>query len=328
MIRADRAGYAQLSGCGLNILTDDELAEMHRATLDVLEDAGLLILNDEAQEIYYSSGCKVDEKNSIVKIPSYLVEEAIKSAPPKVLLAARNPKNDYVMGGKRVGFATFGVAIKILDLETGKVRESTSKDMAKVSILCDALENLDVFASALTSTDVPAQVQGLVSAEIAFNNCTKHYLSAEILSKEDTKRLFNMGVAIAGSEEKMRKRPLCSIAICPISPLQFNSEVCEVIIESARLGLPCDVHSEPLTGAATPVTLAGALVIHNAENLGGIVLSQLTNKGAPVIYGSTTQTFDLRKVNALVGDPETSLLQAAAARFAQYYNLPSYVSGT
>jgi len=102
MIRGIRAGYEQLSGLGLNMFTNDELAEIHRSTLDVLEDAGILVLNDEAQEIFYSHGCKVDKQTNIVKIPPYLVEEAIQSAPSQVLLAGRNPKNDVVLTGNRV----------------------------------------------------------------------------------------------------------------------------------------------------------------------------------------------------------------------------------
>ena len=139
MIRANRAGYQQLSGCGLNILTDDELDELHRATLDVLENTGLLVATDEAQEIYYSHGCKVDKKKNIVKIPPYLVEEAIASAPSKVLLAGRNHKNDIVVEGTRVAYLNFGVAPQILDMETGKARESTLKDLAETALMVDAI---------------------------------------------------------------------------------------------------------------------------------------------------------------------------------------------
>ena len=96
MILGTRAGYHQLSGLGLNVFTDDELAELHRSTLDVLDETGIMVLNEEAREVFYSNGCEVDKKSNIVKIPSYLVEEAIASAPDRVLLAARDPKYDVV----------------------------------------------------------------------------------------------------------------------------------------------------------------------------------------------------------------------------------------
>ena len=328
MIRGTRAPYSQLSGLGLNMFTDDELAELHRATLDVLEDGGIMVLNDEAQEIFYSHGCKVDKKTNIVKIPPYLVEEAINSAPSRVLLAGRDPKRDVVLEGTRVAYTTFGVGIKVLDLETGEHRDSTNKDLADSAILSDAVEGVDVFTQTVTPRDVPIEVEDLVAAETSLNNCTKHFMHVDILSAESVRRYFEMGAAVAGGEEGMRRRPVCSFMIAPVSPLQLSPEACEVIVEAAKLEMPCNVISMALSGGTSPVTNAGTLITHNAEVLGGITLSQLTNKGAPIIYGSSTTMLDLTSVNAPVGAPELGMISAAVAKLAQYYNLPSFVAGT
>ena len=328
MIRGIRAPYSQLSGLGLNMFTDDELAELHRATLDILDDAGIMVLNDEAQEIFHSHGCRVDKKASIVKIPPYLVEEAIKSAPSKVLLAGRDPKYDIVLEGTRVANTTFGVGIKILDLETGEHRDSTNQDLAESAILADAVEGVDVFTLTVTPRDVPTEVEDLVAAETCFTNCSKHFHHVDVLSTESVRKFFAMGAAIAGGEEEMRERPVCSILICPVSPLQLSPEACEVIVESARIGMPCNILSMALSGGTAPVTNTGTLLVHNAEVLGGITLSQLTKKGAPIIYGSSTTMLDLTLANAPVGAPELGMISAAVAKLAQYYNLPSYVAGT
>jgi trimethylamine--corrinoid protein Co-methyltransferase len=325
MMRGLRAGYQPLLGCGLNLLSDDELAEIHRATLDVLND---MVLNDEAQEIFYSHGCPVDKKSNIVRIPPYLVEEAIASAPSSLLLGARDPKYDIVLEGARVAYTSFGVAVKVLDLETGKVRESTNRDLAESATLVDAAESADFFLQSITPRDVPPRIADLVAAETCLNYCTKHFSHGELLNGESVRRFFDMGVAIAGSAEEMRRRPVCSTVTCTIAPLQLSRETCEVIIESAKLGIPCDIVSEPLAGGTCPVTIAGLLVVHNVEVLGGIVLSQLTRKGASVMYGSTSQTLDLRTGNALVGNPEFALINGAVALQAQYYHLPSYIGGT
>lgn len=328
MIGGPRAGYQQLLGCSLKLLTDDELAEIHMATLDVLNDAGLMVLNDEAQEIFYSHGCEVDKKSNIVKIPPYLVQEAIASAPSSLLLAARDPKYDIVLEGARVAYTSFGVAVMVLDLETGKVRESTNKDLAESALLVDAAESADFFLQSITPRDVPPRIADLVAAETCLNYCTKHFSHGELANGESVKRFFEVGVAIAGSAEEMRRRPVCSTVTCPIAPLQLNNETCEIIVESARLGIPCDIASMPLAGGTAPVTIAGAMVIVNSEILGGIVLSQLTKKGAPVMYGCTCGVLDLRTGSSLVGSPEFALINGAAALQAQYYNLPSYIGGT
>jgi trimethylamine--corrinoid protein Co-methyltransferase len=82
-----------------------------------------------------------------------------------------------------------------------------------------------------------------------------------------------------------------------------------------------------MSGGTAPVTLAGTLVPHNAEILSGITLSQLTRRGAPVVYGSSTTAMDLKMAAATVGTPECALISGAVARLARYYALPSYVAG-
>jgi len=327
MIRATRTGYRSLLGLELGVFTDDDLSELHNATLEVLADTGLMVLNDEAREIFYSHGCEVDKRRSIVRIPPHLVDEAIESVPSRLLLAGRSPKNDIILGGNRVLTTDFAVAIQILDLETRRVRESTRMDLAESAILCDALDGVDGFFLSMSPRDVPPEVVDLVEAEVAFTNTGKHFTHGEVLTAEGVKSLFEMAVVIAGSAEEVRRRPPLSIIVCPVSPLQLGPECCEVVIESARLGIPCSPGTMVLAGATAPVTLAGALIVHNAEALGGIVLGQLTKKGAPAVYCSSTTIMDLAVINAPVGAPDFGLLMAAIAKLAQYYNLPSFIAG-
>lgn len=309
------------------MFTDDELYEIHKATLEVLEETGLMIFSDEAQEMFYSHGCKVDKKTKIVKIPPYLVEEAIRSAPSSVLLAGRNPKNDLVLGGNRVAFTNFNVAAQVLDFETGKVRESTKKDLTEAAILVDALEDVDYFTTAVTPRDAPNEVVDVSTGEISLNNTSKHVQHTQVLSAKEVRRFFEMGVAIVGSAEEMRRRPIGSIAMGTVSPLMLIRESSEPIQEAARLGIPCFIGTEPMAGGTSPVTLAGTAIVMNAEELGGIVLNQLTRKGSPVIYVTSSQMLDLLNINALVGNPETALLSVLCANLARYYNLPSFVAG-
>jgi len=328
MITGPRAGYQQIFGCGLNLFTDDELTALHVATLDVLENSGIIVMNDEAQEIFFSHGCQVDKKTNIVKVPGYLVEEAIKSAPSKILLAGRDPKYDIFLEGTRISNCSFGVGVEMLDLETGKVRESTLSDVVDCAKLCDAADGVDIILLPVTPRDIPPEVQAEYATEACFTNCTKHFMHGEVLSTDSVRRLYEMGVEVAGGKDEMRQRPPCSLGICPVSPLQLSTECCEVVIESARLGIPCNVLSMALSGATAPMTNAGTLIVHNAEVLGGITLSQLTKKGAPVIYGSSTTMMDMKCVTSPVGAPETGMISAAVAKIAQYYSLPRFVAAT
>jgi len=320
------AGKRQSGGLGLKIFTDDEIYEIHLATLEVLQTTGLFIEDEEALEILDGGGAIVDPKKKVVKFPPYLVEDAIRSAPSKILLAGRNPKNDFVMENNRVGFTNFGEGVFIVDPYNGKLRETTKADVANSAKIVDYLSELDVYERAVGASDVPMETVQLHNAEAWLANTSKHGFMGSG-NGYLTKKLVKMAAAIVGDEDKLRERPIISFITCPVSPLQLISDCCEIIIESARSGMAVNILSMAMAGGSSPVTLAGTLVNHNAEVLGGIVLNQLTCKGAPVIYGSSTTAMDLRLASAAVGSPECALINAAVAQLSIYYLLPSWVAG-
>ena len=326
MNRNVKAGYSQYNGFGLNVFSDDELYAIHCATLDVLKNYGIKIFSKDAQDIYAEGGATVDRENDIVKIPGYMVEEAIQSAPKTILLAGRNPKNDKVLEANRTGFTNFGEGVNIIDPYTKEYRSTTKEDSGNVAKVCDALEGIDVHERAVSAQDYPAEVAPLHEVEINLTNTSKHLFQG-CGGVENLRKIVDMCAAIAGGKDKLRERPLYSCITCPVSPLQLSVESTDVIIECAKLGVPINILSMALSGGTAPVTLAGTLVTHNAEVLSGIVLSQLTSKGAPVIYGSSTTIMDLKYATTPVGCPELGMISSAVAKLAQYYLLPSWVAG-
>jgi trimethylamine--corrinoid protein Co-methyltransferase len=326
MRRNVHAGKSLNSGLGLPVFSTDELEEIHLATLEVLENTGIFVEDQEALALFGDAGAVVDPVKQMIKLPPYMVEEAIASAPSKLFLAGRNPKNDVVLETNRVGFTTFGEGIKVKDPYTGELRPSTKKDVEDTARLADAMSEIDVYERAVGAHEVPQEVGQLHNAEAAFNNTSKHVFIGPFDGYQLDK-IVEMATAIAGGEEKLRERPLVTFITCPVSPLQLAKDTCEVIMGAARSGMAVNILSMAMAGGSSPVTLAGTLVNHNAEVLSGIVLSQLTRKGARVIYGSSTTAMDLRLATASVGSPECALISAAVARLARYYALPSFVAG-
>jgi len=320
------AGKSLSGGLGLKIFTDDELDDIHRATLEVLEKTGLLFDDDEALEVLDGGGAVIDKKNKIAKFPPYVVEDAIRSAPSKILLAGRNPKNDFVMESNRVGFTNFGEGVFIIDPYTGEYRETTKADVAASALIADYLSEIDVYERAVGASDVPIASVQLHNAEAWLPNTSKHGFMGSG-NGYLTKKIIDMAAAITGGKDKLIERPIISFITCPVSPLQLVKEACEIIMETARSGLSINVLSMAMAGGSSPVTLAGTLVDHNAEVLGGLILSQLTRKGAKFIYGSSTTAMDLRLATASVGSPECALINAAVAQMSTYYLLPSWVAG-
>jgi trimethylamine--corrinoid protein Co-methyltransferase len=320
------AGKSLSGGLGLKIFSDDELDDIHRATLEVLEKTGLFFDDDEALEVLDGGGAVIDKKNKIAKFPPYVVEDAIRSAPSKILLAGRNPKNDFVMESNRVGFTNFGEGVFIIDPYTGEYRETTKADVAASALIADYLSEIDVYERAVGASDVPMATVQLHNAEAWLPNTSKHGFMGSG-NGYLTRKIIEMAAAITGGKDKLIERPIISFITCPVSPLQLVKEACEIIMETARSGLTVNVLSMAMAGGSSPVTLAGTLVDHNAEVLGGLILSQLTCKGAKFIYGSSTTAMDLRLASASVGSPECALINAAVAQMSTYYLLPSWVAG-
>ena len=321
------AGKNRSWGLSLNILSEDELNDIHSGTLELLEKTGIYVENNEALDLFENGGAAVDRKTKTVKIPHYLVEESIRSAPSKVILYGRDPKHDLVLEGTRVHFTNFSEGVQIVDPFSGEIREPVKKDLEDAARVIDYLDDVDFCEKALGAHDVDQAFVPLHNAEAFLTNTTKHCAFGPGNGKF-LRKIVQMGAAIAGSEEKFKERPMISFTTCPLSPLKLIDDCCQIIIESARTGTVCNILSMAMAGATAPVTLAGALVVHNAEILGGITLSQLARKGAAVIYGSSTTAMDLKLGTASVGTPEAALVSGAVACLARYYKIPSYVGGT
>lgn len=327
-IRNRRAHYPRKEGFSLDMFTEEELKQIHFSTLEVLWQEGMHVNSKEAMDIFEDGGAVVDRSEGKVRIHPYMVEEAIRSAPSTIILAGRNPKYDYVLDGSRVSFTTFGAGVSVIDPESGELRDSTKDDVGKTALLADYLEGVDVYSHAVTARDCPSSSVDLHEAEAFLTSTSKHCQHIDLTCGENAKKYIEMAATIVGGMDELRKRPIISALTCPQSPLQLHKESCDIIIEFARAGLPMNVLSMAMSGATSPVTIAGTLVVHNAEVLSGIVLSQLACKGAPVIYGSSTTTFDLQYATAPVGSPELGICNAGVAALARYYMLPSYVAGS
>ena len=328
MTRRNRsAGSSFIEGFGLNVFSKEALDRIHQATLEVLWYEGIKVYSDLALEIYSGGGCTVDLKSRKVYIPSYVVEDCIRTAPSSVLLAARDPKNDVVLDGTRVNFCNFSKGVYVVDPYTGEVRDSLKKDEATAAILVDYLDQYDVLDVAVEARDLDQRTANLECYEAMVTNSTKHSTQSPHNIAE-AEKLIEMAAAVAGGKDKLRERPITSATVCPQSPLSLSDETCEAIITYARHSLPMNVLSMAMAGGTSPVTLAGTLVTHNAEVLSGIVLAQLTNKGTPNMYGSSTTIMDLKLASASIGCPELGMISAAVCKLAQYYMIPSYVAGT
>ena len=326
MKSAAHADRRRRYGLSLAVFTPDEIDDIHLATLEVLERAGVWVELDEALDVFGDGGCDVDRDSRMVRFPPPVVEAAIAGAPASWTLCGRDPAHDIAFEPGHVGFANFGEGLMVVDARSGELRASTKQDLADTARLVDALSDIDCFEVALGCGDAPAETATIHNYEATLLNCSKPACTGP-QDGYAVHRYVEMAAAAVGGIDELRRRPILMLGTCPVSPLKLPREFCEIVIESARLGMPIEVLSMAMAGGSAPVTLAGTLVTHNAEVLAGITLAQLTEPGTRVVYGSSTTAMDLRFAAASVGSPEMALISAGVAQLALQYRLPSYVSG-
>jgi trimethylamine--corrinoid protein Co-methyltransferase len=316
------------SGGALDILTDDEVRLLHESTLEVLRDVGVRVHSEEALEIFQGSGARVERVNNygIVRMGADLVERALYSAPSNVVYYGRDPAKDYLAEPEKVGFTTFGECVKIIDPDTGEVRSTTKQDLRNITRLADFLDEIVIVERPVGALDQYPATQPLHNYEAMIANTGKHIFLG-VGTAKNAELIAEMASVCLGSREVFRSRPPVTAFICPTSPLVLGEACCEVIIACARLGLGVSPISMVLAGATAPATLAGALVVHNAEVLSAIVLAQLTVRGTPCTYASCSTIMDMRLGTPATAAPEHGIIGAGLAKLAQTYRLPSWMGG-
>jgi len=305
-----------------SVLSDKDLARIHEASLEILADTGVYIYSSKLLEVFESSDVSIDRNKRIVKIPKRLVEESLASAPSKIYLYDRNKNRDIELGGNSTYVACGDNAIYVLDSETQKVREATKEDVGTCAKIADALENIHIIGIPAMPQDVMPKASLVHGTSAVFNSSEKHvYFSTESL--EVTKAIYEIARVIA-NESDLSKSPILTCELSPTSPLTWEEDTGEALIETASSGVPCLLLPEPIAGVTAPLTPAGELAVHNAEFLSGLVITQLVRKGTPVIYGQAWTTFDMREANVLVTSPETYILRVAGTQLAKFYRIPSH----
>jgi trimethylamine--corrinoid protein Co-methyltransferase len=315
-----------LKGGQLKILNQREIEEIHQRALDVLQEVGCFFEHEEVLSIFEKHGALVDHSTGIVKLPRNMVEAAIRSCPSSILLAARDPKRDIHAEGDRVYFGPGTLPIKVRDLETGKIRRGTLKDVEDFARLIDALEFIHFFKVMIMPCDVNPKIPELYAVNAAFNNTTKH-ISSNPFSARGAADLCRMGIAVAGGEKAFKQRPTIIINMLAVSPLQWSRENLGAILALTKMGCPMIIGSEPQGGTTGPAPLAGQVLLNVAETLAGITLVQLLQPNTPIMWGNIGSISDMRTGLFASGAVELGLINAAMNQMAKFYKIPTYSTG-
>jgi trimethylamine--corrinoid protein Co-methyltransferase len=275
-------------------LSKEQEDAVHLDSIRILEEVGIKVMSPGVLTMLKEHGASVDERAQIAKLPEAMVDEALSKAPKEFVMAARDSRWDLKLpAGDRVYGVNDGQPTDVWDMESQSKRKSTVHDLIDLTLVCDAMPEVDLYWPEVVATDLPPDVSNNHEFLASLFNTGKH-IQHGAGCVEDARFQIEAAAAIVGSEEDLAKRPIVSITHTPITPLRYEEGDVDAVVEYARAGLPVVHLSMAISGSVAPVTLAGTVSLVNAENLAGFVISQAAKPGAPVLYSSESGPMDMK----------------------------------
>ena len=307
----------------IKVLSEDELEQLHHATQSILKETGVRFPSQRALTIFADAGADVDFTSQIVKIPSNLLMAALSKAPESIRLGSRGDESlDLVLDGNHTYCGTGGTGTVTVDPDTGQERPSTKADTAMMARVADFLPSIGFYWPMVAPQDKPPELLPLHEMEASFLNTEKHVLTASCVSESSAHAAVEMAQAVAGSTEQMKARPPLSAIISPISPLNNDAAALDAALIFAEACLPVGFATMPVMGSTGPASIAGTLVLGNAEILSAVCLIQLACPGAPVTYPLFSGVMNPLTGDCVVSTRNQYPFYAATTQLGHFYNLP------
>lgn len=303
----------------IRILSDDDIERLLEKAFALNETVGVAVRNGRLREVLLDHGAQ--EENGRIKLSRRLIQDALQMAPSHFPVSNRNG-GSLTMEQGSLHLGTMSDAIEMLDLETQKVRSATVRDLSELTILADALPEVDFIALQV----VPSETQGYLSQLNAMEVLLKNTAKPLFLEPVDA-FLTRMWVELEHLLQRTLSNytsPSIVMVITTLSPLQFDEDSAEKLMLAANSKIPILTAPCPIAGMTSPFTLAGSLVQSLAETLFELTAAQVVQKGCPVFFGAASTVMDVRTGTITYGAPEYTLLIMAYAQIAAHFNLPSY----
>lgn len=306
----------------LDVLDPGEVKKIHDATLNIIENVGVRFPSKKALDIWEAHGATVNRDNMVVKVKPHLIETALRNAPPKYDLCARDTQQDLPLDGNHVFVGTDGCGVEIIDIHTGERRTSRLQDVGEVARVADAMEEIGFHWVALSAQDTPVTTRGLHEIKAIWENSTKHLQTESIYNEREARVAIEMASLIAGGKEALRRRPVLSLMQCTAPPLAHDGGSLDAALLAAEAGIPTGFMTMSAALTTGPATMAGVLAVGNAEVISATALLQLAHPGAPVFYAAAQTASDLRNGAYTGGGPEDFLFGAATNALSDFYDIP------
>jgi trimethylamine--corrinoid protein Co-methyltransferase len=308
-----------------SVLTDAQIVRVNEASLAILQRVGVHLPHAEALRLFEEAGATVDHEAQRVRIPADLVRRCVAQAGKEFTLTGRDESRTARFGqGCRNYNSIAGEALWVDELGTPR-RYCRLEDVTAAARLGDALAPINVVGAMADPQELPPAARCVAVVAELLRNTTKP-ITFWYHDRASARYVNEIMVAVRGSEEEARARPLAYPFLEPISPLRFPHNGVDLLFETGKLGLPVPVGPMAQMGLSAPGTVAGTLAQENAEILAGVCVVQLISPGIPVVYGGICHAFDMRTTQLIFSGPEQALFGVALTQIGKGWGLPVYIN--
>src|SRR5512140_3083883 len=307
----------------LTLLSDELITQILKEAYELLQCPGIKVQNPEARDLLVSAGAILYPDNQVIGIPASLVHKALESVPREFYLYdyEGNPVVHY--GGDSVHFDPGSSGIAMLNPETLEHDTTETSHLIRLLKVAEQLSQYDAQSTAVICHEVPKEIQDSYRLYLALLYSRKPIVTGAFTNKT-VQEMIDLLAIFAGSLEAAREKPRAIFDVCPAPPLIWSNFGAGNLIALARAGIPAEIVSVPLAGAAAPVTMLGTITQHTAERFAGIVIHQLAHPGSPVVWGGAPSTFDMRKGGTPFGSMETAMIDSSYAQIGKSLGLPTH----
>jgi trimethylamine--corrinoid protein Co-methyltransferase len=311
----------------VRFLTDDLIKQIIDEAVNILCSLGLQIHNKQILSMLADHKAGVDMDNFHVNLTEEIIQKALKTAPRSFKLYDVMGNQTHDFSGYNVYFTPGSTALNILDCQTQQMRKPLTNDYIDFSKIIAQLENIASTSTAMIPTDVNKQISDSYRLFLSLLYCEKPVVTGAFTA-ESFNVMKDLQLAVRHSEKALEEKPLTIFSCCPTSPLKWSEVTSQNLIDCARYSIPVEFIAMPLSGFMAPVTLTGTLIQHTAETISGVVISQLSNPGTPILYGGSPAIFDHRYETTPMGAVETMMIDCAYNEIGKFLNLPTqaYIS--
>ena len=311
----------------INFLNQSLIEQIITEAITILTELGVEIQNKAIIDLLSSHGAKVDSSKSRVYITQDLLDKALKTAPSSFKLFDVYGKETNDFSGSKIHFTPGSAALYILDYETNRSRKPLTNDYINFVKVVDQLNNIASQSTAMIPSDVNEQISDSYRLFLSLLYGKKPVVTGTF-TIDSFEVMKNMQLTVRSSAEQLKEKPLTVFSCCPTSPLKWSDVTSQNVIDCGKYGIPVEFIAMPLSGFMAPVTITGTLVQHTAETLSGVVISQLSSPGAPMLYGGSPAAFDIRYETTPMGAIETMMIDCAYNEIGKYLNIPTqaYIS--